>query len=228
MANIRVVVADDQGLVRAGLRSLLEGYADISVVGEAADGRQAVTTVLRSKPDVVLMDIRMPVQDGLSATRELVERGSSCKVVVLTTFDLDEYVFDSLRAGASGFLLKDVPADDLVAAIRVVAGGEAILAPGVTRRVIEEFTRTPQPITTSGEGLAILTPRERDVLGLLARGLSNAEIAKQLHVGEATVKTHVANVLAKLDLRDRVHAVILAYDLGVVTPSASGHNQDAW
>jgi DNA-binding NarL/FixJ family response regulator len=214
------LVADDQGLVRAGLRSLLDGYEDITVVGEAGDGKQAVASVLRLKPEVVLMDIRMPVLDGLAATRELVASGSPCRIVVLTTFDLDEYVFEALRAGASAFLLKDAPADDLAAAVRLVAKGEAVLAPGITRRVIEEFARLPQRSTVGSADLDQLTPRERDVLSLLARGLSNAQIASQLHVGEATVKTHVANVLAKLDLRDRVQAVILAYERALVTPAS--------
>ena len=217
--DIRVVVADDQGLVRAGLRSLLDSYEDITVVGEAADGRQALASVLRNRPDVVLMDIRMPVLDGIAATRELVSSGSPTRVLVLTTFDLDEYVFEALRAGASGFLLKDAPAEDLVSAIRLVARGDAVLAPGVTRRVIEEFARSPQPPDSAAEGLADLTPREREVLELLARGLSNTQIAEHLIVGEATVKTHVANVLGKLGLRDRVQVVILAYERGLITPA---------
>jgi DNA-binding NarL/FixJ family response regulator len=218
---VRVVVADDQALVRAGLRSLLERHPELSVVGEAANGRLAVESVLKHRPDVVLMDIRMPVMDGLAATRELVAGGSIAKVVVLTTFDLDEYVFDALVAGASGFLLKDAPAEDLVAAIRLVAAGDAVLAPGVTRRVIEEFARHAWRRPVDNPHLDDLTAREREVLICLARGLSNAQIANELGVGEATIKTHVANVLGKLDLRDRVQAVILAYESGLVTPEGA-------
>jgi DNA-binding NarL/FixJ family response regulator len=222
VSTIRVVVADDQGLVRAGLRSLLDAYGDIDVVGEAADGRQAVVSVVRHRADVVLMDIRMPVLDGLAATRQVVAERSQCRVLVLTTFDLDEYIFEALRAGASGFLVKDAPAEDLVSAIRLVAAGEAVLAPGLTRRVIEEFARIPPPNAAPTTELDQLTPREREVLTLLARGLSNAQIAVQLRVGEATVKTHVANLLGKLDLHDRVQAVILAYERGLVTPFSAG------
>ena len=218
---VRVVVADDQALVRAGLRSLLERHPEISVVGEAANGRLAVESVLKHRPDVVLMDIRMPVMDGLAATRELVAGGSRTRVVVLTTFDLDEYVFDALVAGASGFLLKDAPAEELVAAIRVVASGDAVLAPSVTRRVIEEFARHGWQRPTDNAGLEDLTAREREVLICLARGLSNAQLATELGVGEATIKTHVANVLGKLGLRDRVQAVILAYESGLVTPDGT-------
>jgi DNA-binding NarL/FixJ family response regulator len=202
-------------MVRSGLRSLLEGEDGIEVVGEAADGEQALFEIKRLRPDVALMDIRMPNVDGISATRTLVAAGVPTRILVLTTFDLDEYVFDALRAGASGFLLKDAPAEDLVAAVRVLAGGEALLAPAVTRRVIEEFGRLPSPRLERREELADLTARELEVLHLLARGCSNAEIARELVVSDATAKTHVSNVLAKLRLRDRVQAVIFAYESGL-------------
>ncbi|WP_433002490.1 response regulator [Kribbella sp. CA-294648] len=214
---ISIVVADDQGMVRAGFRSLLEDVPDLRVVGEASDGEQAMEAVRRLRPDVTLMDIRMPVLDGIAATRRLVGEGTPSRILVLTTFDLDEYVFEALRAGASGFLLKDAPAEELVAAIRVVASGDALLAPGVTRRVIDAFVRLPAPRPASSDPLlSALTPREREVLALLGRGLSNAGIASQLFVSDATAKTHVSNVLGKLGLRDRVHAVIYAYEHGVV------------
>jgi DNA-binding NarL/FixJ family response regulator len=219
--SIRVVIADDQGMVRAGLRSLIEGDADIAVVAEAADGEEAIAAVRRHRPDVVLMDIRMPNLDGLEATRRLVADDTSARILVLTTFDLDEYVFDALRAGASGFLLKDAPAEELVSAIHVLAGGDALLAQAVTRRVIEAFGTLPAPNEALGEKLGELSPREVEVLRLLARGCSNAEIARELVVSEATAKTHVSNVLTKLRLRDRVQAVIFAYESGLVTPSAS-------
>jgi DNA-binding NarL/FixJ family response regulator len=216
---ISVVIVDDQGMVRAGFRSLLETEPDLEVVGEAANGAEAVEVVSRLQPDVTLMDIRMPVLDGIAATRTLLERGSRTRVLVLTTFDLDEYVFEALRAGASGFLLKDAPAEELSAAIRVVAAGESLLAPGVTRRVIDAFRRQPTgPSRTVDRRLAQLTPRELEVLGLLARGLANSDIASRLFVSEGTTKTHVSNVLAKLGLRDRVQAVIFAYENGVVVP----------
>ena len=211
-----VVIADDQPMVRAGLRSLLEGEDDVAVVGEAVDGEQALSAVRRHRPDVVLMDIRMPNLDGLEATRRLVAEGSAAKVLVLTTFDLDEYVFDALRAGASGFLLKDATAEELIAAVRVLAAGDAILAPSVTRRVIEAFGSVPRPAAGLADRLAALSPREVEVLRLLARGLSNAEIARELFVSDATAKTHVSNVLAKLRLRDRVQAVIFAYETGLL------------
>ncbi len=215
----RLVIADDQGMVRAGFRSLLDGEPDLEVVGEAADGAEAVDVVTRLVPDVTLMDIRMPVLDGIAATRRLLERGVATRVLVLTTFDLDEYVFEALRAGASGFLLKDAPAEELAAAIRVVAAGDSLLAPGVTRRVIDAFVRRPAPVTGERDDrLRLLTPREVEVLGLLARGLSNLDIAARLFVSEGTTKTHVSNVLAKLGLRDRVQAVIFAYENGVVVP----------
>jgi DNA-binding NarL/FixJ family response regulator len=211
---ISVVVADDQGMVRSGLRSLLEEEADIEVVGEAADGEAAIAEVRRLRPEVTLMDIRMPELDGIEATRRIVAELSGTRVLVLTTFDLDEYVFEALRAGASGFLLKDAPAEELVAAVRVVAGGDALLAPAVTRRVVEAFTAIPPP--SPPVDVPELSPRELDVLRELARGLSNAEIAAQLYVSEATVKTHVSNILMKLRLRDRIQAVIYAYENGVV------------
>jgi DNA-binding NarL/FixJ family response regulator len=217
--TIRVAIVDDQGMVRAGFRSLLAGEDDFEVVGEAANGEEAVEMVSELVPDVTLMDIRMPVLDGIAATRRLVEAGVETKVLVLTTFDLDEYVFEALRAGASGFLLKDAPAEELAAAIRVVAAGESLLAPGVTRRVIDAFVRRPAPPATPAEPrLEQLTPREVEVLGLLARGLSNLDIATRLFVSEGTTKTHVSNVLTKLGLRDRVQAVIFAYENAVVIP----------
>ena len=217
--TVRLVIVDDQGMVRAGFRSLLAGEPDFEVVGEAANGEEAVEVVSRLLPDVTLMDIRMPVLDGIAATRQLVAAGVETKVLVLTTFDLDEYVFEALRAGASGFLLKDAPAEELAAAIRVVAAGESLLAPGVTRRVIDAFVRRAAPPTRAPQPrLASLTPRELEVLGLLARGLSNLDIATRLFVSEGTTKTHVSNVLSKLGLRDRVQAVIFAYENAVVIP----------
>ncbi|WP_084040373.1 response regulator transcription factor [Demequina sp. NBRC 110053] len=217
--EIRIVIADDQAMVRAGFRSLLAAEPDIDVVGEAGDGESATAAVRRERPDVVLMDIRMPVLDGIEATRRLVSSGSSTRVLVLTTFDLDEYVFAALRAGASGFMLKDAPAEELAAAIRVVAAGEALLAPRITARVIDAFvTRSAVQRPTPGRELDLLTAREREVLHLLARGASNAGIAERLYVSEATVKTHVSNLLAKLGLTDRVQAVIYAYEHGLVTP----------
>ena len=214
----RLVIADDQGMVRAGFRSLLEAERDLEVVGEAANGEEAVQLVKRLRPDVVLMDIRMPVLDGLAATRQLVASGVPTRVLVLTTFDLDEYVFAALHAGASGFLLKDAPAEELAAGIRLVAAGDALLAPAVTRRVIDAFVRHGRLAPTPERGLGLLTRRELEVLGLLARGLSNADIAARLYVSEGTTKTHVSSVLAKLGLRDRVQAVIYAYENGVVVP----------
>ncbi|HYK68528.1 MAG TPA: response regulator transcription factor [Streptosporangiaceae bacterium] len=217
-ASIRVLVADDQELVRAGFCVILGASDGIDVVGEAADGEAAVTLAASLAPDVVLMDIRMPRMDGLAATRLITAGQPAPKVVMLTTFDLDDYVYEALRAGASGFLLKDSPRGDLVAAVRAAAAGDALLAPSVTRRLIEAFARRPPEATPSPSQLASVTARERDVLLLLARGRSNAEIARALFVSEATVKTHVASLLAKLGLRDRVQAVILAYETGLVVP----------
>jgi len=230
-APIRVLVVDDQELVRLGFCVILDAADGIAVVGEAANGEAAVSQVAAHGPDVVLMDIRMPGMDGLEATR-LITGGTSGapsagsgpatppKVVMLTTFDLDDYVYEALRAGASGFLLKDSPRHDLIAAVRAAAAGDALLAPSVTRRLIEQFARRPPETSPSPSQLASLTARERDVLLLLARGHSNAEIATVLFVSEATVKTHVGNLLAKLGLRDRVQAVILAYETGIVVPGA--------
>jgi DNA-binding NarL/FixJ family response regulator len=218
--SIRVVIADDQSMVRAGFRSLLQAEPDIDVVAEAADGEQAIAAVRRFKPDVTLMDIRMPNVDGLEATRRIVEAGSATRILILTTFDLDEYVYAGLRAGASGFLLKDASPEQLIAAIHVLVEGEAVLAPSVTRRVVEAFARLPAPQDDLQAALVTLTTREREVLALMARGRSNSELAEALVVSEATAKTHVRNVLAKLDLRDRVHAVVFAYECGLVQPGA--------
>jgi DNA-binding NarL/FixJ family response regulator len=218
-ARTRVLIADDQALLRAGFRLIIGSERDLEVVGEAADGLQAVDLGRRLRPDVVLMDVRMPNLDGIEATRRLLEGASApTRVLMLTTFDLDEYVFEALRAGASGFLLKDAPADQLIAAIRVVAGGEALLAPSVTRRLIEEFARRPVRTPSQTPDLGELTPRELEVLKLVARGRSNAEIAAALFLGRTTVKTHVGRMLMKLDLRDRVQAVVLAYESGLVQP----------
>jgi DNA-binding NarL/FixJ family response regulator len=218
-APIRVLVVDDQELVRSGFCVILDAADGITVVGEAGNGEAAVSEVAAHHPDVVLMDIRMPGMDGLEATRLITRDPSAApKVVMLTTFDLDDYVYEALRAGASGFLLKDSPRHDLIAAIRAAAAGDALLAPSVTRRLIEAFARRPPETMPSPSRLASLTARERDVLLLLARGRSNSEIALALFVSEATVKTHVGNVLAKLGLRDRVQAVILAYETGMVVP----------
>ncbi|WP_371481746.1 response regulator [Kitasatospora sp. NBC_00315] len=220
--TIRVIIADDQAMVRAGFAALLNAQSDIDVVGDAADGRQALEVSGRTHPDVVLMDVRMPELDGLEATRRLLGRtdgGHRPRVLMLTTFDVDDYVYEALRAGASGFLLKDAPPADLIAAVRVVAAGEALLAPSVTRRLIEDFARTrPAPRRDPKLRLNGLTPRETEVLELIARGLSNQEIAAALVLAEQTVKTHIGRVLAKLDLRDRAQAVILAYESGLVTP----------
>jgi DNA-binding NarL/FixJ family response regulator len=219
--TIRVLIADDQELVRTGFKMILDAEADLEVVGEATDGSQAVALTRELSPDVVLMDVRMPEMDGIEATRQVVGAGGDApvRVLMLTTFDLNEYVYEALRAGASGFLLKDVPADQLAAGVRVVASGEALLAPSITRRLIEEFAQAaPQPVAEAPPALDELTPRELEVFRLLARGLSNAEIAGELVVSDTTVKTHVARLLMKLGLRDRVQAVVLAYEAGVVSP----------
>jgi DNA-binding NarL/FixJ family response regulator len=237
--SIRVLLVDDQALVRAGFRMILDAEEDIEVVGEASDGEQAVSSAARFKPDVILMDVRMPNMDGIEATRKIVSAetngaGASSssdadpaldrpRVLMLTTFELDEYVYESLRAGASGFLLKDVPADQLVAGIRVVAEGEALLAPSVTKRLISDFSaaRAAKAVAENPPaGLAELTTREMEVFKLIARGMSNHEIAQELVVSETTVKTHVARILMKLGLRDRVQAVVLAYESGLVQPGA--------
>jgi DNA-binding NarL/FixJ family response regulator len=209
---ITVAVVDDQALVRAGFRMIVESQPDMKVAGEAADGEEAVELVKRERPDVTLMDIRMPKLDGIQATRQIV---ALTRVVILTTHELDEYVFDALGAGASGFLLKAAPPEDLIQAIRVVASGEALLAPSVTRRLIEEFAKRPEPVARKPKEIASLTERELEVLKEIAGGYTNGEIAKRLFVSEATVKTHVAHLLDKLELRDRVQAVILAYEAGV-------------
>jgi DNA-binding NarL/FixJ family response regulator len=215
--SIRVLICDDQSLVRAGFRLVLENHEDIEVVGEASNGHEAIHSAGRLEPDVVLMDIRMPELDGIAATREITARHTA-RVLVLTTYDLDEYVYDALQAGASGFLLKDTPPDQLADGIRAVADGEALLAPTVTRRLIEEFARIGQTRQARPAELDELTARELEVLRLLARGLSNAEIAEALVLGDTTIKTHVAHVLGKLGVRDRVQAVVLAYESGLVTP----------
>jgi DNA-binding NarL/FixJ family response regulator len=220
--TLRVVIVDDQALVRAGFRMILEADSDIQVAGDAADGEQAVSVVRRLDPDVVLMDIRMPVLDGLEATRKILANGRARpRVIMLTTFDADEYVYTALRAGASGFLLKDVSPEQLVAAVRLVAAGDALLAPSITRRLVERFAAPARTPVTESEGLSTLTSREREVLVLMARGLSNTEIAAHLTLSEATVKTHVARILSKLGIRDRVQAVVMAYESGLVTPGAS-------
>jgi DNA-binding NarL/FixJ family response regulator len=221
--SITVVIADDQQLVRAGFAMILANQPDIEVVGEATNGAEAVSLTTSLKPDVVLMDIQMPGANGIEATRRIVASGgaSGTRVVILTTFDLDEYVYDALRAGASGFLLKDVPPERLVAAVRMVSQGDALLAPSITRRLIAEFTK-PRPQAKPVDELAQLSPREAEVFQLMARGLSNQEIASELIVGENTVKTHVARILAKVGARDRVQAVVLAYEAGVVTPGQVG------
>jgi DNA-binding NarL/FixJ family response regulator len=218
--SIRVLLVDDQQLIRAGFRMILGAEPDIEVVGECANGLQAVDSTARLAPDVVLMDIRMPEMDGIEATRRIVRAVSEppARVLMLTTFDLDEYVYDALRAGASGFLLKDVPADQLADGIRLVAHGEALLAPSATRRLIHEFARTSPAPREPSPAVAALTPRELEVFRLIARGRSNAEIAGDLFVGETTVKTHVTRILMKLGVRDRVQAVVLAYESGVVAP----------
>ena len=218
---IRVLVADDQALVRGGLVAILDAQDDIEVVGEAADGGAAVEEALRLRPDVVLMDVRMPNVDGIEATRRLAAHAGAPPVLVLTTFDLDEYVYESLRAGAGGFLLKDAPPERLANAVRTIAAGESLLAPAVTRRLVERFVRRPPPDTARRETFAELTKRELDVVLLVARGLANAEIAGELFLSEATVKTHLTRILAKLGLRDRVQVVVLAYESGLIEPGAT-------
>jgi DNA-binding NarL/FixJ family response regulator len=216
---ISVVIADDQTLVRDGFRMILDAQDDIEVVGEAADGFEAVERARELRPHVVLMDVRMPGRDGLEATRELLRESSETHVLILTTFDLNEYVYEAMRAGASGFLLKDIPRSQLIEGVRTVAGGDALLAPAITKRLIEQFVRRPPAsVRPLPPKLDALTAREREVLQLLARGRSNAEIATELYVSEATVKTHVAHALAKLDLRDRVQAVVFAYESGLIEP----------
>jgi DNA-binding NarL/FixJ family response regulator len=220
-ATIRVLIADDQTLVRTGFRMILSGEPDIEVVGEATNGQEAVDLSLRLQPDVILMDVRMPEIDGIEATRRIVAQGrvSTTRVLMLTTFDLDEYIYSALQAGASGFLLKDLAARQMVAAVRTVSAGDALLAPSITRRLIAEFVAPPN----RNPGLGALTPRELDVLKLVARGMSNAEIAGELFVSEATVKTHVARLLTKLVVRDRVQAVVVAYESGVVNRGTLPH-----
>ncbi|MCH7586099.1 MAG: response regulator transcription factor [Acidobacteria bacterium] len=215
---ITVLIADDQAMVRAGLRLILEAEDDIVVVAEAENGEEGVRLARRETPDVVLMDVRMPVMDGLEATRQITEQVEGTRVIVLTTFDLDEYVYGSLRNGASGFLLKDADGDQLVEAVRVIAAGDALIAPSVTRRLISEFADRPE--LAEIKGLDDLTEREVEVLGLVANGLSNAEIGEALFVSESTVKTHVSHILTKLQLRDRVQAVVAAYESGLVTPGS--------
>ena len=217
--TVRVAVVDDQALVRGGFSMILEAEPDLEVVGEAGDGEAALELCERTSPDVVLMDVRMPVLDGVEATRRLT-RTTPARVLILTTFDLDEYVFEALQAGASGFLLKDVPPPDLVHAVRSVASGDTLLAPAITRRLVEEYLQRPSP-ARSDPALQRLTEREREVLVLVARGLSNAEIAARLFVSETTAKTHVSRILAKLGLRDRVQAVVLAYESGLIAPGSA-------
>jgi DNA-binding NarL/FixJ family response regulator len=216
--SIRVLVADDQSMVRAGFRMLLAGEPDIEVVAEASNGLEAVDKAARFHPTVVLMDIRMPELDGLQATRRILAGDDAARILILTTFDLDEYVYEALRAGASGFVLKDDPPEQLIAAIRIVAGGDALLSPAITKRVIKQFTRIPQPAPP--RELDDLTERELDVFCLIARGQSNAEIGRELYISETTVKTHITHILQKLNLRDRVQAVVLAHETGVFDTDA--------
>ena len=218
---IRVVIADDQELVREGLRMMLEAEHDIEVVGEASDGAAALNAARTHDPDVVLMDVRMPGLDGIEATARLTAANARARVLVLTTFDLDEYVYRAMKAGASGFLLKDATRDKLAAAVHTVASGEALLAPAITRRLLEDFCQRPPPSASLPPGAGDLSPRELEVLGLLAQGLSNAEIAAKLFLSDATVKSHVARILNKLDLRDRVQAVVFAYESGLVRPGSN-------
>jgi DNA-binding NarL/FixJ family response regulator len=217
-APVRVLLVDDDDLMRAGLKAVLSSDANVEVVGEAESGRAAVESVRTAQPDVVLMDVRMPDLDGIAATREVLAVSPRVKVVILTTFEQDDYIFGALNAGASGFLLKRTPPEELLAAIQTVAGGDSLLSPSVTRTVIDRMARQPTPEIGSSALLEELTPRERDVLELLARGLANAEIARELVIEESTVKTHVKRILAKLGLRDRIQAVIFAYESGIVRP----------
>ncbi len=224
--TVRVLVADDQSMVRAGFRMLLSGEQDIEVVAEASNGLEAVDKAARFRPTVVLMDIRMPELDGLEATRRILAADNAARILILTTFDLDEYVYEALRAGASGFVLKDDPPEQLLAAIRIVAGGDALLSPTITKRVIKQFTRIPQPAPP--KQLDDLTERELDVFRLIARGLSNAEIGRELYISDTTVKTHITHILQKLALRDRVQAVVLAYETGLFDTDArpsSNHDE---
>jgi DNA-binding NarL/FixJ family response regulator len=225
--TIRVAIVDDQALMRDGFGMILDAQPDFDVVGDAENGRLGVELCLRTRPDVVLMDIRMPVLDGIEATR-LITSSDDCdtKVLMLTTFDLDEYVYAAIRVGASGYMLKDTPAKELVAAVRVIAQGDALLSPSVTRRLIEEFARRPEPETISAALPDDLTEREREALELLAQGLSNREIAAEMFIGEATAKTHISRLLTKLGVRDRVQAVVLAYETGVVRPGAVANRHD--
>jgi DNA-binding NarL/FixJ family response regulator len=216
--SIRVLVADDQSMVRSGFRMLLSREEDIEVVAEASNGLEAVDKASRFRPTVVLMDIRMPELDGLEATRRILAADDAARILILTTFDLDEYVYEALRAGASGFVLKDDPAEQLLAAIRIVAGGDALLSPAITKRVIKRFTRIPHPAPP--EQLVDLTERELDVFRLITRGLSNAEIGQELYISDTTVKTHITHILQKLNLRDRVQAVVLAYETGLFEADA--------
>lgn len=218
---IRVVIADDQDLIRGGLRAILDAESDIEVVAEAADGSAAATAAAATAADVTLMDIEMPGVDGIAGTRQLISKRPECRVLVLSMFDLDEYVFGALQAGASGFLLKTAPPTELAAAIRACHAGEMLFAPTVTRRLVETYVRQPPPTDGIPPLLRELTPRELDILRAIARGLSNAEIANELYLGESTVKTHITRILAKLDLRDRVQAVVLAYESGLVRPDRS-------
>jgi DNA-binding NarL/FixJ family response regulator len=220
---IRVLIVDDQALVRAGFRAILELQEDIEVAGEAGDGGQAVTLTRELRPDVVLMDIRMPRLDGIEATRRIAQDGNGSRILILTTFDLDEYVYEALKAGASGFLLKDVPRDQLISGIRTIAAGDTLLAPRLVRRLVEDFVRRPLP-GARPKSLDELTRRELEVLILIAHGLANAEIASRLFVSQATVRTHVTHILTKLNLRDRIQAVVLAYESGLVQPGNTADN----
>jgi DNA-binding NarL/FixJ family response regulator len=225
--TIRVAIVDDQALMRDGFSMILDAQPDIEVVGDAENGRVGVELCLRTRPDVVLMDVRMPVLDGIEATRLIVSSECDTKVLVLTTFDLDEYVYAALRSGASGYLLKDTPAKELVAAVRIISQGDALLSPSVTRRLIEEFANQPEPEAVAAALPDDLTEREREALELLAHGLSNREIAARMFIGEATAKTHVSRLLTKLGVRDRVQAVVLAFETGLVRPGVAAKRPDA-